>query len=277
MPFALQLVATYLGIKGTRGVQQFLPNTYPAGAVQACPGCPVGFSYMTSNGNSTRHAGTFQLRRRLRRGFTADVQYTWAKAIDNAALAGVGFLIAQNWLDLGAERGRSNFDQRHVVAFNTQYTTSASGRKGTFLREWTVTTQMNFGTGMPLTPTYFSPVRGTGVTGSIRANYTGADIYDAAPGRELNPAAFAIPAPDQWGNAGRNTITGPSQFTLNASASRTFRWGDRVNADLRVDATNVLNHPVFSTWNTVISSAQFGLPTAAAQMRTIQTSLRARF
>ncbi len=281
--FALQVVATYLGIKGTRGVQQFLPNTYPAGAVNPCAACPSGFSYMTSNGDSTRQAGTLQVRRRLRRGFSAEVQYTWAKALDNAALGGSGFLIAQNWLDLRAERGRSNFDQRHTVVFQTQYTTGAAaggfltGRTGALLREWTVATQLNFGTGLPLTPTSFSPVHGTGVTGSIRANYTGVDPYDAPAGLHLNPAAFAAPAPDQWGNAGRNTITGPAQLSLNASAGRTFRWSDHLTGDLRVDATNALNHPVFPSWNTVITSAQFGLPNPAGQMRTLQTSLRVRF
>jgi hypothetical protein len=177
---------------------------------------------------------------------------------------------------LGAERARSNFDQRHVVAFQTQYTTGAT-RAGTLFREWTIATQLNFGTGLPLTPLYFAPVRGTGVTGSIRGNYTGADPYAAPAGLFLNPAAYVAPAPDQWGNAGRNSSTGPAQFTLNASAGRTFRWGDRLNADLRMDVTNALNHPVFPSWNTVITSAQFGLPNAAGQMRTVQTSLRVRF
>ena len=283
LPFALQMVATYLGIKGTRGVQQFFPNTFPTGAANPCPTCPSGFSYMTSNGNSNRQAGTLQLRRRLRRGFTAELQYTYAKAIDNAALGGAGFLYAQNWLDLRAERSRSNFDQRHVISLSTQYTTGATsgvgflttGRSGAFFREWTFATQINYGTGFPLTPTYSAPV--LGFTGTVRANYTGADPYAAPPGLFLNPAAYAPPAPGEWGNAGRNTLTGPSQFTLNASAGRTFRWGDRLNADLRIDATNALNHPVFSSWNTVISSAQFGLPGAAGQMRTVQTSLRVRF
>ncbi len=32
LPAALQMTGTYLGIKGTRGVQEFLPNTYPLGA-----------------------------------------------------------------------------------------------------------------------------------------------------------------------------------------------------------------------------------------------------
>ncbi len=283
-PFGLQAVATYVGIKGTRSVQQFLPNTFPTGASNPCVACPRGFSYMTSNGNSTRHAGTIQLRRRLRRGFTAEAQYTWAKSIDDAALGGSGFLIAQDWLNLRGERGRSNFDQRHALVFQTQYTTGAapggllgSGRAGALLREWTVATQINFGTGLPLTPASLLVVNGTGVTGSIRADYTGAGLYDAPPGLHLNPQALAVPAPGHWGNAGRNSITGPSQFSVNASAGRTFRWGDRLNADLRVDASNALNHPVFSAWTTMISSAQFGLPTAAGPMRSVQTSLRVRF
>ena len=58
LPGALVMTATYLGIKGTRGVQEFLPNTYPIGtAVNPCPACPAGFIYMTSNGNSTRESG----------------------------------------------------------------------------------------------------------------------------------------------------------------------------------------------------------------------------
>ncbi len=285
LPFALQIVTTYIGIKGTRAVQQFLPNTFPNGAVNPCVTCPSGFSFLTSNGNSSRQAGILQLRRRLRRGFTAEVTYTWAKAIDNAALGGVGTLTAQNWLDLRAERGRSNFDQRHVIGFQTQYTTGAtsglgflsSGRSGMFLREWTFSSTINYGTGLPLTPTSPAPVRGTGVTGPIRANYTGADPYDAPAGLFLNPAAYTAPGPGQWGNAGRNTLTGPSQLSMNASATRTFRWGDRVNADLNVSASNVLNHPVFPSWNAVITSSQFGLPNAPGQMRAVQTSLRMRF
>jgi len=273
LPFALQVVATYLGIKGTRSVQQFLPNTFPDYAIS-----PSGYNYLTSTGNSIRHAGTLQLRRRLRRGFASELQYTWAKSIDNAAAGTTSFVIAQDWLNLRAERARSNFDQRHVVVLQGQYTTHANGgRKAVFLREWTATTMVNYGTGLPLTPRSFVPISGTGVTGPVRADYTGLDPYDAPPGRNLNPAAYSNPRPGHWGNAGRNTITGPAQFTMNASLTRTFRWGDRLNADLRIDALNVLNHPVFPSWNTVITSGQFGLPNPAGQMRTIQTSLRVRF
>ena len=283
--FALQMVATYLGIKGTRSVQQFLPNTFPAGAVNPCPACPSGFSYLTSNGNSTRHAGTFQLRRRLRRGLTAEVQYTWAKAIDNAALGGSGFLIAQNWLDLRAERAPFQLRPAPPGRLPDAVHHRRGFRRVPDLRPHGQLSSAN-GPSSPRSLTapacrlrrrLSRPCSGTGVTGSIRANYTGADPYAAPAGLHLNPAAYAAPAPGQWGNAGRNTITGPAQFSLNASASRTFRWGDHLNADLRVDATNALNHPVFPSWNTVITSAQFGLPNPAGQMRTLQTTLRVRF
>jgi len=85
LPAALQLTATYLGVKGTRGIQQFLPNTYPLGAANLCPACPSGFVYETTNGNSTRQSSQIQLRRRLRSGFTATALYTFSKSVDNDA------------------------------------------------------------------------------------------------------------------------------------------------------------------------------------------------
>jgi hypothetical protein len=317
LPGSLQMTATFLGIKGTRGLQEFLPNTFPAGAVNPCIGCPAGYVYLTSNGNSSREAGQLQLRRRLHNGFTATVEYTFSKSIDNAgALGGQGGFapeqspsnsgaagpmvimsspsagasqgtpaIAQNWLDLGAERGLSNFDQRHLVSVQMQYTTGMgiaggtllSGWRGALLKEWSFASQITAGSGLPLTPIYLAAVSGTGVTGTIRPDYTGASLYAAPSGLFLNPAAYVPPAAGQWGNAGRNSITGPAQFTLSASMGRTFRLNDRFNLDLRVDSTNALNHVTFTGWNTAVTSAQFGLPIAANAMRSMQTVLWLRF
>jgi hypothetical protein len=93
----------------------------------------------------------------------------------------------------------------------------------------------------------------------------------------LNPAAYTTPALGYWGNAGRNSIPGPSQFGLNASLSRTFRTSDRTGLDLRVDASNVLNQVTFPSWNTIVGSAQFGLPMTANPMRNVRTTIRWRF
>ena len=315
LPGSLQLTATYLGIKGTRGTQEFLPNTYPIGALNPYPACPTGFAYMTSNGNSSREAASIQLRRRLHNGLTATLQYTFAKAIDDDAVLGgqgaygvnhnatpltaptsspgVGIqpvapatpVIAQNWLDLSAERSLSSFDQRHVLNAQLQYTTGMgmaggtllSGWKGALFKEWTFETQITAASGLPLTPIYFATVPGTGFTDTIRPEYTGASLYSPPPGFFLNPAAYIAPPEGQWGNAGRNSIAGPSQFSLNASVGRTFRLNDRFNLDFRVDSINMLNHVNYTSWDATVNSAQFGLPTGANQMRKVQTTLRLRF
>ena len=90
----------------------------------------------------------------------------------------------------------------------------------------------------------------------------------------------AAPVAGEWGDAGRNSIRGPSQFTFNASLQRSFRLKDRYNLDLRVDSTNLLNHVVFNSWNATLNPSLnnplFGLPTAANAMRSLQTTLRLR-
>ena len=315
LPAALQMTATYLGVKGTRGLQQSLPNTYPLGAADVCPRCPSGFVYETTNGNSTRESGQVQLRRRLRSGFTATLLYTYSKSIDNdAVLGGQGHstatsqtqssgesstsnvsaqvpspaaaaTIAQNWLDLRAERSRSSFDQRHLLNLQAQYTsgqglgggTLLSGWRGKALKEWTVLTAIVSGSGLPQTPVYLAAIPGSGFTGTLRPDLTGASIYDTRKGLHLNPAAYTAPATGQYGHAGRYSIEGPSQFTLNASLARTFRPSNRLFFDARLDATNLLNHGVFTNWISTVNSTQFGLPAAANPMRSLEVTLRLRF
>lgn len=313
LPGSLQLTVSYLGTKGTHGGQEFLPNTYAPGGTNPCPTCPAGFAYMVSGGNSSREAGQVELRRRLRAGLTATVEYTFAKAVDDDSILGgagasgsqpngppsSGLLfgtvsaaatasaptIAQNWLDLKAERGLSTFDQRHLMTAQLQYTTGMGvrggtllrGWKGTLFKEWTFLTQIAVGSGLPETPIYgLVPVPGTGVTGTIRPEVTGAPLYAAPAGLHLNPAAFAAPAAGEWGNAGRDSVIGPSEFNLDASMVRTFRV-ERYNLDFGITATNVLNHVAFTTWDTTVNSVQFGLPAAANAMRSMQASLRLRF
>jgi hypothetical protein len=151
------------------------------------------------------------------------------------------------------------------------------GWKGPLLKDWTFATNLTAGTGRPLSPVYVAIAPGTGLSGTIRPDYTGASLYDTPPGFFLNPAAVTKPLPGHWGNAGRNSITGPAQFGLNASMARTFRMSDRLNADVRFDASNVLNHVTFPRWDTTVNSVQFGLPSTANQMRSMQATFRMRF
>jgi hypothetical protein len=320
LPGSLVMTAMYQGSKGTRGMQEFLPNTYPLGGPNPCPTCPTGFTYLASNGNSTREAGVLQLRRRLHSGLAATLQYTFSKSIDDDALLGgngqvsgtagpanpnqggapagsggasssqpsapaASAAVAQNWMNLRAERSLSNFDQRHAVSFQMQYTTGmglhggtlVNGWRGALFKQWTAVTQITAGSGLPLTPVYPALSGGTGLTGYLRPQVTGAPLYAAPSGLFLNPAAFAAPLPGQWGNAGRNSITGPAQFVLGASLGRTFQLSDRFSLDLRVDANNALNHVTYPSWNTTVTGALFGLPPFANPMRSMQTTVRVRF
>jgi hypothetical protein len=287
LPMSLTVVATYLGTRGNRLMQEFLPNTWAPGAVNPCPACPVGFVYLTSTGTSNRHSGQVQLRRRLRNGLTAQVQYTLAKAEDNAtAFIGAsmgGQAIAQDWRNLDAEWGPSNFDQRHLVNAGFQYTTGVGvaggtlidGWRGALLKNWTITSTVTTGSGLPQTPIYNVAVPGTSTTGSVRPQLTGAPID--ADGYYVNPQAFAPPAPGTFGNAGRNSIRGPSQFNMDAGLTRTFLIGDRLQVDWRVDGRNVLNRVTFSNINAVVGNTLFGLAQTANQMRKVTTTIQLRF
>ena len=289
MPGALQITATYEGSRGRNALQEVLPNTYPTGAVNPCPSCPTGFRYRMSGGTSSRESGTIQVRRRLYHGFTATVQYTFSKSIDDAAPGAAGatgsVFIAQDWRNPAGERALSSFDQRHAATIQFQYTTGIGSKGGMFLsgwrgalfKQWTISSQISAGSGLPLTPVYPVAVSGTGVSGPVRPDYTGADIHDAPPGLYLNPDAYRAPAAGHWGSAGRNSIAGPSQFTLSASLHRTFQTSNNTNCEVGVDVSNLLNHVSFTSWNTTVGSAQFGLPTSANGMRNIQTTLRWRF
>ena len=253
-----------------------------------------------------------QLRRRLRSGFTATLDYTYSKSVDDdAELGGQGYTttnqqnqtaisgstassnaaIAQNWLDPRAERALSTFDQRNLLNLTAQYTTGEgigggtlmNGWSGRILKEWTLLGTLEAGSGLPETPNYSVAVPGTGFTSVIRPSLSGASVYNSTSGTHLNPSAYQEPAPGAWGTAGRDSIIGPGQFTLNSSLARTFRPHGKSYLDVTVEATNLLNHPDFTTWNSVWSDAsltnaqQFGRPAAANSMRTLQTTIRLRF
>jgi hypothetical protein len=304
LPFAMQMTATYSGIKGTHGPQEILPNSYPLGTANPCPQCPSGFVYETSNGNSMREAGQLQLRRRLRGGFAATLSYTFAKSLDDDAyLGGVGHAtassggaaqsaplsfpsaaVAQNWRDPHGERSLSSFDQRQLMNLQAQYTsgqglgggTLLSGWRGRALKEWTVVGNLTYGTGLPETPLYPSAVPGTGFSSILRPNLTGASIYNSGTAAHLNAAAYAEPL-GAWGTAGRNSITGPNQFSFNTQMARTFRPHGKWYLDVAVSANNLFNHPAFANWNNLVTSSQFGLPSSAESMRSVQTTFHLRW
>jgi hypothetical protein len=288
LPASLTMSVLYLGTRGSRLMQEILPNTYPTGGVNPCASCPTGFVYLTSSGRSLRHAAHLQLRRRLRNGLTATAQYTLAKAMDDAAaIGGVntrGNAIVQDWQHPDREWARSAFDQRHLFTLQVQYSTGVGiaggglldGVKATLWNGWTFTSQVTAGSGLPFTPVYLTSVEGTGIIGTLRPNLD-ASPQPVSEHAYLNPASFSAPVAGQWGTAPRNAVSGPAQFSLNAGATRTFTLTDRLSLDWRVDAANVLNRVTFASVNAIFGHPQFGQPNRANTMRALTTTIRLRF
>ncbi|MGB7760233.1 MAG: TonB-dependent receptor, partial [Bryobacteraceae bacterium] len=279
---------TYSGNKGTHQVQEFLPWTFPAG--DPLSPYPHGYVYETSNGNSNYNAVSAQLQHRFHNGFLVNATYVFSKAIDDAQTLGgrgaAGSAYAQNWLDLSAERSLSSFNRTNTLNLILQYSTGMgtrggtliNGWKGVLLKDWTLGPSMTLGSGLPETPTVIGRLTsGTGIIGTTRAEYLGGPLDAVLPGYGFDTAVFAAPPDGQWGDAGRDIITGPMQFGLNASAARVFRFGERRSMDIRFEGTNVLNHVTWASWNSTLGNSQFGLPTGANAMRNIQATVRFRF
>jgi hypothetical protein len=260
LPGGLTMTAGYFGDRGTDLMQAFVPGD-------------AGFVYITSGARSDRHAGTLTVRRRLQNGFTAGLEYTLSKATDNAStfnnrsITPASLVLAENWRDLAAERGPSSFDQRHRMTAQVQYTTRFDLR---------LDVNATWGSGLPYTPVVFAPVGRTGLVG-VRPRLTGVSPNPVVDGSYANQAAYAPPAPGTFGDAGRHSIRGPSQFSLDLSASRLFQLPKRLRVEWRIDARNVLNRVTFSSIDTTIGSPLFGRPTRANAMRVIVTSLQFRF
>lgn len=285
----------YLGTKGTRSDIQGMPN-------RAAPGSPLtaeqrrqignatGFIFDTANGNSIYHAGQVRISRRFQKGISFNLLYTLAKSIDNAStFGGGGAVVAQDNNNLRAERGLSSFDIRHTIG--TSYVLmspvgdgsaarfQAHGWSGRLLRDWSLSGGVTAHSGSVFTATVLgnrADTGGTGVVGSGRAEATGLPI-DAGSGF-FNPLAFTLPPPGLFGDAARNTITGPWLLSTNMAFGRTLRFKDnRRSIDFRVESNNLFNMVSFTRLATTVNASNYGLATAAAGMRTMQANIRFRF
>jgi hypothetical protein len=281
LPHAVIVELGYLGTKGTRLDIQRSPN-------RAAPGSPltaeqrrmlgnaVGFTWESSDGNSIYHAMQLRVIRRFRRGVSMNAFYTFAKSIDNSStFGGAGNTVAQDDRDLRAERGLSSFDQRHLL--NLTWVLASPQTKWRAWQNWTLSGGLTAASGTPLTARVLGNLSDAGGTGSVGSGRADATTLSINGGEFFNLAAFTSPPAGRFGDAGRNTIPGPSQFSLNAAVGRYFSLGERRRIEFRVEANNLLNQVNYTNLNTVVNASNYGLPSAAAAMRTIQANVRFRF
>lgn len=262
--------------------QTSLPNSLAPGLTVPVTGPPTGFIYEASNGKLHGSEQYFQFGRNMSSGFSASIYGMLARGSDTGALFNSGSL-AQNWLDLSAEKATSTLLRPYIFG-NWQFSTGQGkaggtllrGWKGALLKDWTFTNSISYRAGALLTATVAGAIDGGTAYDTLRANATGLSL-SPPPGEPFNLAAFAVPALGTWGTAGRNTIAGPAIWGINGSLGRVFRIVERYSADLRFDASNALNHVVINGWTTVVNSQFYGQPTGAQAMRSLTANLRFRF
>ncbi len=283
----------YVGTKGTRLDVETEPNQQPPGSSaerqRSQLGNAVGFIYDSSNANSIFNALQVRAVRRFSRGLSLSAYYQFAKSIDNSAtFAGSGNTVAQNWLYISGERGLSNFDVRHHFDTNFVWTSpigtstsriASDSRWGRLLKDWQVSGTIAAQTGLPLTARQLgntTQLAQTGGVGSSRAEATGLDIEGGGP--FFNVAAFTVAPAGVFGNAGRNTIPGPGQFTINTAFGRAFQLDEsRRRLEIRIEGSNLFNHANYTSLYTVVNATNYGLPSAAGNMRTLNLVVRLRF
>jgi len=85
------------------------------------------------------------------------------------------------------------------------------------------------------------------------------------------------PKPGQQGTLGPRTLTRWGAFSLDANAQKSFRISESKTVSLRIDSTNILNHPQPGIPNTNVAAGTFGSITTKSGSRTIQGQLRVSF
>ena len=245
----------------------------------AFPGFSNVFTFQDASANSIRHAGYISVIRRPARGLAWSANYTYGKSIDDASNGSPdkNVLTSSNLpggqITFGGtakgDRSVSTFDVKHTLNFVGLYDLPF-GRGQRFLGNaweplnllvggWTVSGVERFYTGFPAVVTQaFANDRGTTVTHDIRPNRVPGvpivnPLFDSkCPVGNLcqpyiNPAAFEEAPVGQLGNAPRtfDGARGPWQQTLDLSVQKNFKVTERWRVQLRMDALNALNHPIF--------------------------------
>ncbi len=287
LPKSILVNITYQGAKGTDLDVQTAPNRTPTGLLN--PNVNA-FYFERSIGNSIYHAGSVRVRKRLKNGISLGGTYRYSKSIDDASSIGGGaVIVAQNPLDIAAERGLSIFDQRHNFTGDFYYELPFGADKKFLhgdhwfdhaLSNMQLSGSWTLASGSPFTARVlgsFTDVAG-GVNGTLRANYNGAPISGPQTISEwFNTAAFSAPAPGTYGTAGRDTIEGPGSALFNLSFSKAMQFAPTRRLEFRLSGTNVLNHPVWAGIDTVVNSPTFGQVISAGSMRTIAFITRFQF
>jgi hypothetical protein len=167
--------------------------------------------------------------------------------------------------------GPNDFVRNQVFVINTVYALpfgkgqrflGNAGRAENYLvGGWQLTNTTNWSSGLPWTPTT-NECGGEQDVSICRPN-KGSGSFHLGPGSLQTPAGrapfvqyftplsslggpFTDAGLGNLGNAGYNSLRGPSGFYSDLSVSKDIPIGERVKAQFRMDAFNIFNHPVYA-------------------------------
>jgi hypothetical protein len=224
-------------------------------------------TYFTNYGASDYEALAAQFTGNLSSNLYTLISYTWGHSIDTGSLGSAVF-VASPGSSVADDRGSSNFDVRHNLNTSLGYrlpSWHANGLRGVWFSGWNLSSTLQARTGFPFDVTTTDRSIGLGFANTGRADLVpGAPVWiddSAVPGgRELNPAAFAATPELTNGTLGRNVLTGPGLFQIDASLRRQFRLFGATSLEMSITAFNILNHANFSNPVGYLGSALFGQP-----------------
>ncbi len=203
---------------------------------------------------------------RDRKGFFAQVNYTWSHSIDNAS-DGQDYVANATQPDnshcTACEKANSNFDNRHRFVVTASYAipnfSPSHPRLG---KGWQLNTVVTIRSGNPFHLTLFDDYNNTGEF-FPRPDIIG-DPYAGtrAPDRFINLSAFRVPCtldpagdgsaasciPGTWhfGSLGRNALRGPGYRNVDFSIFKDTDITEKLRIQLRAEIFNIFNHPNFS-------------------------------
>jgi hypothetical protein len=222
----------------------------------------VGYFNSAEDGaNSVYNSLQVSVNRRFSHNVQAQASYTWSHCIDDSSstygLEEGGFPI-QNPYNMAADRGSCAFDRRHstVISALWQIPFHGSFPLHQLFEGWQVMGVGTIHSGLPFNIGDGFDQAGTGNLfaydrPNLNPGFNKNNILTGNPNQWYNPAAFSIPPVGEFGDLGRNVLTGPFFWDIDFSAIKNTKITERVTLQFRAEFFNIFNH------------ADWGLPVAA--------------
>ncbi len=254
--------------------------------------------YDTYDSYSNYNALIVKVTKRLSYGLSGLVGYTYSKSLDinggTSENASTGFS-PQDDNNQNAEYGVADESLRHrFVASGIYQLPFGKGRSylnssGSFIDAlaggWNISAIVTAQSGYPFTVTSSNDFSNTN-SYSPRPDRTCSGKGPKSLNDWFNLNCFTTVALQQalangnprFGNSGRNILTGPGLVDVDSALIKRFVIVQRVNAEFRAEAFNLLNHPSFNLPNSTIGSSTAGIiSSTAGDNREIQLGLQLQF